>query len=486
MKSLKINALLIPMKSKNSLDIISSVSRSTLGANLNGCRLLVAVSGGQDSLALLHALWSLMEELSIELVIAHLNHKLRDQDSNSDAEFVSEIGKKLEIDCVIGSADVRSVKQNKKISLEEAARDCRYLFLSNTAIDQKVDAVALGHTATDQAETVLFNTIRGAGLKGISGMQEMSFRVIEEIKVPIFRPLLTITRTQTLEYCNQVGLRPRHDFTNNLEDFTRNRLRNHLIPALKEFNLNIENSLIRLASNAAEANDFIESYTNEVFEQYVVFEEDSITINNKAIQLKSAILNCLIIQALRRFNDGLRNVGQVHIHEIVSLMKFGFGKSINLPNGINAVNVGGSVILSVGNSNIEICIDGKYPMKIPGQTPIPGWRIDSYFENVIKSNFFEQDHKVVKVDKSLAEGPLWIRGWQDGDRMQPLGMKGTKKIQDIFVDRKIPKSKRKSLPIVCCEKGVIWVAGCGIADWARLHVNQKEALKLVAIEQSSI
>ena len=123
MKNLKINALLIPMKSKNSLDIISSVSRSTLGANLNGCRLLVAVSGGQDSLALLHALWSLREELSIELVIAHLNHKLRDQDSNSDAEFVSEIGKKLEIDCVIGSADVRSVKQNKKISLEEAARD---------------------------------------------------------------------------------------------------------------------------------------------------------------------------------------------------------------------------------------------------------------------------------------------------------------------------------------------------------------------------
>ena len=472
------------MKSKNVLDIKSAVKESISKANLEGSCLLVAVSGGQDSLALLHVLYSLQQELSIDLVAAHLNHNLRGMESKLDSEFVSELASKLQIPCVLGSSDVQSIKDNKKLSLEEAAREVRYEFLSNKLIENAADAVALGHTFTDQSETILFNALRGSGLKGISGMKEMSLMSTHGVIVPIFRPFLNVTRDQTYEYCINNDLKPRHDSSNDLESFTRNRIRKQLIPALKEFNKNVEESLVRLASNASEANDFIQSCAKEICGQHVTFYKEKVVINNNVIELHPALRSGLILQALEELNHGLKNIRQIHVREIVNLMLGSTGKLINLPNGIEAYRVKDATILSFKKNKSAISIDGEYMMKIPGITDIPGWRINSSFENTIDSNFSNKDHTIVKVDKRLAGNPIWVRGWQNGDKMQPLGMEGTKKVQDIFVDHKIPKIQRRSMPVICSVKGIIWVAGCGISDWAKVIDTDSPALKLAATEIS--
>ena len=472
------------MKSKNVLDIKSAVKESISKANLEGSCLLVAVSGGQDSLALLHVLYSLQQELSIDLVVAHLNHNLRGMESKLDSEFVSELASKLQIPCVLGSSDVQSIKDNKKLSLEEAAREVRYEFLSNKLIENAADAVALGHTFTDQSETILFNALRGSGLKGISGMKEMSLMSTHGVIVPIFRPFLNVTRDQTYEYCINNDLKPRHDSSNDLESFTRNRIRKQLIPALKEFNKNVEESLVRLASNASEANDFIQSCAKEIYGQHVTFYKEKVVINNDVIELHPALRSGLILQALEELNHGLKNIRQIHVREIVNLMLGGTGKLINLPNGIEAYTEKDATILSFKKNKSVISIDGEYMMKIPGITDIPGWRINSSFENTIDSNFSNKDHTTVKVDKRLAGNPIWVRGWQNGDRMQPLGMEGTKKVQDIFVDHKIPKIQRQSMPVICSVKGIIWVAGCGISDWAKVIDTDSPALTLAATEIS--
>ncbi|MAX04397.1 MAG: tRNA lysidine(34) synthetase TilS [Dehalococcoidia bacterium] len=473
------------MKSKAFLDIKSIVNESISNVNLEGSRLLVAVSGGQDSLALLHVLYSLKKQLSINLVVAHLNHNLRGRESELDSEFVSKLSNELRIPCVLGTADVQSIKDNKKLSLEEAAREARYTFLANTLVEKGADAVVMGHTSTDQSETILFNALRGSGLKGISGMSEMSSQLTDGIRVPIFRPFLQITRNQTLQYCLNNDLQPRHDSSNDLESFTRNRIRKQLIPALKEYNVNIEDSLIRLASNAAEANDFIHSCANKILSQYVNFYEEKIVINNDVIELHRALRSSLIMQALENLNYGLKNIRQIHVREIINLMKGSTGKVINLPNGIEAHSFNNTTILSFKQNKSAISIGGEHIIKIPGITNIPGWRINSSFEQTLVSDFANKDQTIVNVDKRLASNPVWVRGWQNGDRMQPLGMLGTKKVQDIFVDHKVPKIRRKSLPVICSDRGIIWIAGCGISDWAKVTNMGDSALKLAAIEISS-
>ena len=442
----------------------------------------MAVSGGQDSVALLHVLCSLKQELSIDLIVAHLNHNLRGTESELDSGFVSELSNQLRVPCVLGSAEVQSIKDDKKLSLEEAAREVRYTFLANTLVDEEVDAVVTGHTFTDQSETILFNALRGSGLKGISGMKEISFLQTDGVRVPIFRPFLKITRDQTYEYCLDNQLHPRHDSSNDLESFTRNRIRKQLIPLLKEFNINIEQSLIRLASNAAEANDFIQTSAQEIINRYVFYDEETIVINNDVIELHPAMRSSLIMQALEKLNYGLKNIKQTHVREIINLMEVGSGKLINLPNGIEARSCNKTITLSFKQNESAMTICGQYPIKIPGITNIPGWCINSSFEKTLNSDFANKDQTIVKLDKRLASNPMWVRGWQNGDRMQPLGMLGTKKVQDIFVDHKIPRIRRQSLPVVYSNEGIIWVAGCGMSDWAKVTNRSGSALKLAATE----
>ena len=170
--------------------------------------------------------------------------------------------------------------------------------------------------------------------------------------------------------------------------------------------------------NAAEANDFIHSCANKIFSQYVDFHGETIVINNDAIELHPALRSSLVMQALENLNYGLKNIRQIHVREIINLMKGSTGKIINLPNGIEAHSFNNTTILSFKQNKSIISIGGEYIIKIPGITNLPGWRINSSFEQTLVSDFANKDQTIVKVDKRLASSPVWVRGWQNGDRMR--------------------------------------------------------------------
>ena len=187
----------------------------------------------------------------------------------------------------------------------------------------------------------------------------MSILSIDGVRFPILRPLLKITRDQTLQYCLNNDLQPRHDSSNDLESITRNKIRNQLIPSLKDFNFNVEESLVRLASNAAEAHDFINLSASKLIDQYVIFEADKIVIKNNVTSLHPALISNLIMQALNELGDGLKNIRQTHVREIIKLMHGGTGKEVNLPNGIEAYSFNDTTILSFKKDlpavDIDIC-----------------------------------------------------------------------------------------------------------------------------------
>ena len=239
------------------LDIVTRFEREVRTAveagHLTGKRLVVAVSGGPDSLAMLYALHHLQGALCLTLHVAHLDHELRGEDSAADAEFVAQTCAKLGVDCTVEAADVPAFQREHRMSLEEAAREVRYRFLAHVAEREGAHAIALGHTSDDQVETVLMNFIRGSGLRGLRGMLPTSRRRIDESDVTISRPLLNLSKQDTIAYCEALDLNPRFDESNRSIEMTRNRIRLELLPLLQELNPAFGDAVLRLSKNAGDA-----------------------------------------------------------------------------------------------------------------------------------------------------------------------------------------------------------------------------------------
>ena len=227
-----------------------------------GRSLVVAVSGGPDSLALLHALVAVRDRLNLRLHGAHLDHGLRGAASASDAEFAGRTFRRLGVPCTVERADVGAFRTAHRVSLEVAAREVRYAFLARVASGQRAEAVVLGHTADDQVETVLMHLVRGSGLTGLRGMEAVSRREIAGVETTLLRPLLSMSREETVEYCRASGLRPRLDESNLSGEMTRNRIRSDLLPLLETFNPAIRDAIIRLSRTAGRDLELLESATD--------------------------------------------------------------------------------------------------------------------------------------------------------------------------------------------------------------------------------
>ena len=230
-----------------------------VGPSLMRSPILVAVSGGPDSLALLLLLARLREALGLTLHVAHLNHGLRGADAEDDAQFVKETANSLGLPATMGAEDVKSYAAGRGLSPEEAAREARYAFLTTVAAEHGAAAAALGHTADDQAETVLMHVLRGSGLTGLAGMSALSYRPAAQggERVALLRPLLDATREETAAYCRWRGFAPRDDATNRSLEFTRNKIRLELLPFLNSYNPRIREGLLRLSAAAAHDQDYI-------------------------------------------------------------------------------------------------------------------------------------------------------------------------------------------------------------------------------------
>ena len=494
------------------------VKRVLNECHLTGPKLLVvAVSGGPDSLALLFALNRLRGEIDFKLHGAHLDHGMRGAASEADARFVADIFRRLGIGLTSERADVPSFRKRHRLSPEQAAREVRHAFLGRVASEQRADAIALAHTSDDQAETVLMHIIRGSALTGLRGMEPSVRRTFGGSEFMLVRPLLRLSKEDTADYCRELSLEPRMDESNLSTELRRNRVRMQLLPLLEEFNPSIREALIRLSRSAAQEVDYLDSQVESIWYDAARQEEGYVLLKKDIFrELSPALQGHLLRRAVSKVKGDLNEIEQNHIEDMARLIGGPGGRTLALPQGVRLYVGYTEATVAPSESDLPSplpILEGEHPLKIPGETQIGDWRVKA---NVVERTpqestvgpsanvgalLREEMHEGGRpADNSRASehGPdglkahlsadvlgsqLRIRARRPGDRFQPLGMSQQKRLQDFMVDAKIPRHWRDRVPLVVSSEGIVWVAGWRIADWARVKKDETRQLELSLLPQ---
>jgi tRNA(Ile)-lysidine synthase len=478
---------------------------------------VVGVSGGADSVCLLHVLAKWRKGLGINLHIAHLNHQLRGVESEADAKYVSDLAGSLGIPVTIDRQDVAAYRLGRNFSVEEAARELRYAFFARIAGEVGANRIAIGHTRDDQVETILMHILRGTGITGLCGLapcspmaydsQRMSLRAEplgiakgQRSNLLVIRPLLDISREETTSYCQEHQLDPRIDSSNVSLSFFRNRIRLQLLPQLRQYNPSIDQALLRLADIAKEGSAFIERQASGLWDEVAKQENNAIYLDRKQIaSLPIALQRQLLRTTVTRLAGDTRDIEAGHIEAARSLLDKPVGKRISLPHGIICQGGYDEIVIAseAWQSQLPSCpfppLPGEFPLKVPGKTVFPGWKVIASIirermaslslpNTLSTSEGTYRSNLVAYFDLHKTGTELFIRQRRSGDRFQPLGMNLPKKLQEFMVDAKIPRSWRGHIPIVCSPQQIIWVAGWRIDDRVKVNEASKEILRLEFIK----
>jgi len=441
---------------------------------------VVAVSGGADSVCLLHLLFKLQKELDIGLHVAHLDHGLRGTESEADARYVAELSERLGIPATVERQDVLAYKAQQRVSLEEAAREVRYTFLAQVADSIGAGGVAVGHTRDDHIETILMHLIRGSGTRGLRGLQPVSQWQSSGNRLTVIRPLLNVSREETVTYCRRHRLRPRLD-TSNLSSLPlRNRIRQQLLPLLQDYNPQITEGLLRTARIAAADLAFLDEAARRLWGE--VAEEQGNTVilhREKFVGLPAAMQRHLLRASIERLLGNLMDIEVRHIEEIMDALDKPAGKRLNLPGGLVFSIEYDRYLL--GLDPAALCpfpvLDAESPLKIPGETLLPGWHISATISNcaqVVK----EAGGFTACLDLDKTGTELTMRPCRPGDRFQPLGMSLAKKLGEFMIDAKIPRAWRQRVPIICSPGHILWVVGWRIDERVKVSASTKKMLCL--------
>jgi tRNA(Ile)-lysidine synthase len=446
-------------------------------------KLVVAVSGGPDSVCLLHIMVKLQKELDIKLHVAHLNHQLRGADSEADARYVAELAHSLDIPATVERHDVKSHRSRRHISLEEAAREVRYTFLAQVTRAVGAERVAVGHTADDHVETILMHLIRGSGTRGLKGLQPLSRWQSSGESLSVIRPLLPLSREETAAYCQQYRLSPCIDKTNTSMVPFRNRIRHELLPQLQSYNPQVAEALLRTARIAADELDFIDKEVARVWPRIVRKQENAVVLDRQSfLRLPPALKRHLLRYAIEELLGNLKDIEARHIEEVMAILSKPAGKKLCLPDGLTfAIDYDRYLLGSDAAVLSPFPIPGsESKLNVPGKTSVPGWDIEAIIAD--HSGAREEDEEtndltaVFDFDKTGSK--LTMRHRQQGDHFQPLGMSQPKKLSEFMIDAKIPQAWRQRIPIVCSPEQIIWVVGWRIDERARVTDNTNQILCL--------
>jgi tRNA(Ile)-lysidine synthase len=442
-------------------------------------KLVVAVSGGADSVCLLHILVSLQKELKIKLHIAHLNHQLRGAESEADAQYVADLARRLGIPITIERRNIKGYQREKRLSLEEAAREVRYHFLAEVAGTIGAKRVAVGHTQDDHIETILMHLIRGAGTRGMRGLQPSTDWPSEEGKLTVIRPLLEISHQETENYCRRHRLNPRLDASNLSLSPLRNRIRQQLLPLLQNYNPGIAQALLRTGRIASDDIDFLDKETARLWNKIAHWEGKAITLDRKSFdRLTPALKRYLLRTGAEKLLGSAKDIEMRHIEEMMALLDKPAGKRLNLPGGL---------IFATGYDKYQLATDindlsplppleGETRLNIPGQTGFSGWKIEA---NIINpQEITEKDDFTAYFDLSKTGDELIVRPRRRGDRFQPLGLHQIKKLGEFMIDARISKAWRKDIPVVCSPQQILWVVGWRIDERVKVTGKTKRVLRL--------
>ncbi|MBP2645136.1 MAG: tRNA(Ile)-lysidine synthase [Firmicutes bacterium] len=444
-----------------------------------GDKIVVACSGGPDSLALVRVMKLLAEEYHLELAVAHVNHMFRGAESDGDAEFVKEYCAMEGLPLYATAIDVPKFIEISGRSPEEAARFLRYRYLRKVAKSLGGAKIATGHHRDDQAETVLINLLRGTGAVGLGGIKPISQGII--------RPFLNISRQDIEVFCRQQQLKPRLDSSNLKTDYLRNYVRLELMPLLKKkFNANLAEGLCRTACLLGDTQQFIDNCAEKAWT--VVAKEHSEEIEiccNKLNPLHIALKRELIRKSIEKKRGSLKEITFFHVEKVVELAMVGqTGKVIELPGNLIVEKIYEKIVLKHPNhiGKVGIIAPGV-EINLSETTVVSELGLKIVAE--LAGSQFPKTSDCVVFDWEKITPPLYVRTRMDGDRFLPAGMNGSKKVKDFFIDAKVPQSKRDSIPILCDSQGIISVGVYRQAAWTLPDKDTREFLQITIKSQGS-
>jgi len=433
----------------------------------DGRRVLVALSGGADSVALLFLLRELETAGVLDVAgVAHLNHQLRGADSDADAAFCAALASRLGLPFIIESADVAAIARTQKRSMEDAARSVRYAFLERAAATTAADAIAVAHTVDDQAETFLLRLLRGAGTRGLASIHPKAGRVI--------RPLIDIERVELRDWLSAFGEPFREDASNADVAFARNRVRHELIPLLQtRFSPGVTRVLAREAELARQDEEFLAAEAIKLASRIVLTDVAGVRLDAEGLWRAPRALGSRVAHAVLQRLAGTKSIHFEHVERLLVLAEpsHASGRAISLP-GVDAVRVGAEIVLKArlaergrGTSfAVSLSIPGEVALeaqgvvvgaeRLPGPAGPPG-----------RPRKWAARGDEVGVAAAAVQLPLAIRSRRPGDRFRPLGAPGTRKLQDFLVDRKVARNERDTVPLVVDGRDrIVWVVGQTVAE----------------------
>ena len=441
-----------------------------------GEHIIVAVSGGADSVALLNVLMVLKQKWRLDLTVAHLDHGIRGAESRREAEFVRGLACQMDIPCISEQRDVLSCKKEKGLSLQEAAREVRYLFFQEVFMREHADKIALGHHADDQAETILMWFLKGASINGLSGMPPLRDGIF-------IRPLIEVTRNEIEQYLQQSSIDSIPDTSQYELHYLRNKIRHQLIPILKkEYNPRIVETLTRMADLLRPDKEMLDKQAGDAVNKCLFKKGDKIYCNIDDIRKYSpSILGRLIKNIFYDLEGPTKGLAFKHIDAVRHLLD-GKGPSrvVQMPGGLCVRREYGRLVFKKGDLD-KFSYSFSFD-NLPDSVRIDKIGREIYFRFVDINNkkdiFKDKEKDVELLNFKEVKFPLVIRNWLPGDRFYPLGLGGSKKLKDLFIDRKVSVCEREKVPVMLFQDRIAWVCGFRIDERFKLKPDSKQALKV--------
>jgi tRNA(Ile)-lysidine synthase len=433
-----------------------------------GDKIIVAISGGVDSVVLLDVLNEIKEQLKFELIAAHFNHKLRGAESDEDEEFVRRYCSNLGIECYVRGEDTREYCKSKKISIQEGARELRYNFFETLRLLKGFDKIATAHNANDNAETVLLNLFRGSGVNGLAGIQVKRGSII--------RPLLFATREEIEKYAEAKGLSFRIDSSNLKTSYRRNYIRLKILPMISEnINPGIIETLNRTAQIFSELSNFIKHEVSKIV-KFIAIDENPDKVLVDIQKLKNYLYfiqeSVILSVAETYFNE---RVDYARVLSVLNLIDSTPGNSVMLTGDLFVYRDRTHLVFL---KKPEFAKEEVFVYIHPGEK----YETDNF---IFMSKFvdrdevqFHRDSQVEYIDADLIGDEFILRNWQPGDWFIPLGMKGRKKVSDFLIDLKIPIYEKGKILVLESEGKIVWVCGLRLDDRFKITDSTKKILKI--------
>lgn len=450
------------------------VKQNIIEKNLirTGDNVLIALSGGPDSVFLFHNLRKLKTELSFNLYASHINHMYRGEDAQHDEDFVRDLCSKYKVRLFVKRRHAGEYAKELKVTEEEAGRILRYSFFKDNLKEVGGGKIAVAHNLNDQAETVLQRIIRGSGIDGLSAM---SFQ-----KDNLIRPMLNVLKSEILNYLNENSYEYCIDKTNLHDIYGRNKIRLNLIPYLeKNFNPSIQNTLFRMSETMERDKKIIEKYTELKFKEVLLHKTDKKIILDiiKLKELDEGESGRVLRRAIEKLKGNTINIEAKHIDYAIDFLKTGTtGKKINLAEGFTIEISYDNFII---NKIVEKIASFQYNVVLNNPLYIPEVGKTLMFRVLDASEFNREDKNSLNLDYDLIKGSLVVRNRLHGDSMIPCGMTGSKKIKDIFIDLKIPAEDRDSKLIIADDDNILWLEDFRIHNNYKVSSSTKKILNIL-------